>query len=97
FVGDCSAAAITAQATVRQNAESAADSLFMQNYPSAKASDGTITNVACNGTGVQVTYSASGKSGSPFGVLFGGSGTITTDGNAAAAYTAGATTSGGIR
>jgi hypothetical protein len=38
---------------------------------------------------VQVTYTASGTSGSPFGQLLGGSGTITTAGNAAAAYSVG--------
>ncbi|HEX5401306.1 MAG TPA: hypothetical protein VFX16_03280, partial [Pseudonocardiaceae bacterium] len=41
------------------------------------------------GTGVQVTYTASGTSGSPFGQLLGGSGTITTAGDAAAAYSVG--------
>jgi hypothetical protein len=97
FVGNCSAAAIASQTKVRTGAEDAADSLFMQNFPAGTKSDGSITDVSCNGTGVQVTYTASGNSGSPFGRLLGGSGTITTQGNAAATYTAGATPSGGIR
>jgi hypothetical protein len=97
FVGDCSAAAIAAQTAVRTDAEDAADSLFLQNFSAGTKSDGSITDVSCNGTGVQVTYTASGKSGSPFGRVFGGSGTITTAGNAAAAYTSGVATSGGIR
>jgi hypothetical protein len=72
-------------------AEKEADSLFTQNYPNGTDADGTITDVKCNGTGVQVTYTASGTSGSPFGQLLEGSGTITTaTGNAAAAYSVGA-------
>ena len=77
-----------ANAAVRAGAEAVADSLFTQNF-NGTASDGTITNVACNGNGVQVTYSASGKSISPFGPVLGGSGTITTSGIAAAAYSVG--------
>lgn len=79
----------TANAAVRANAEKAADDLFKQNYPNGTDADGNITNLSCNGTGVQVTYSASGKSSSPFGPLLGGSGTITTAGTAAAAYSVG--------
>ncbi len=86
-----------ANASVRADAEKAADSLFTQNYPDGSAADGSITSVTCNGSGVQVTYSASGTSGSPFGRLLGGSGSITTVGGAAAAYTSGVATSGGIR
>jgi Flp pilus assembly protein TadG len=86
-----------ANAKVLGDAEVAADSLFIANYPKGSKTDGNITDVKCNGSGVQVTYSASGTSGSPFGVLLGGSGTITTDGDAAASYTAGADASGGIR
>jgi hypothetical protein len=78
-----------ANANVLAQAENQADSLFTQNYPEGTAADGTITDVKCSGTGVQVTYSASGKSGSPFGQLLGGSGTITTAGSAAAAYSVG--------
>jgi hypothetical protein len=97
FVGTCSASAIAARPAVRQNAEAAADSLFLANFPAGSASDGSITDVTCTGTGVQVTYTARGSSGSPFGRVFGGSGTITTAGNAAAAYTSGVAFSGGIR
>jgi type II secretory pathway pseudopilin PulG len=78
-----------ANAGVRAAAEGVADDLFTQNYPAGTAADGSITNLSCNGTGVQVTYSASGKSSSPFGPLLGGSGTITTAGTAAAAYSVG--------
>jgi Flp pilus assembly protein TadG len=78
-----------ANANVLGLAEKEADSLFTQNYPKGTDSDGTITDVRCNGTGVQVTYTASGTSGSPFGQLLGGSGTITTAGDAAAAYSVG--------
>jgi len=78
-----------ANANVRASAEAAADDLFTQNYPSGSSADGSITNVSCNGTGVQVTYTASGQSSSPFGPLLGGSGTITTAGTAAAAYSVG--------
>ncbi len=80
---------VAANANVRADAEAAADSLFLQNDPKGATTDGTITNLSCNGTGVQVTYSATGTSSSPFGVLFGGSGTITTAGTAAAAYSVG--------
>ena len=80
---------VAANASVRAAAESAADSLFTQNYPRGTAADGTITDLSCMGTGVQVTYQASGTSGSPFGRLLGGSGTITTAGTAAAAYSVG--------
>jgi hypothetical protein len=80
---------VAANAGVRAAAEAAADNLFLQNYPNGSAADGSITNVSCSGTGVQVTYSASGTSGSPFGRVLGGSGTITTDGTAAAAYSVG--------
>jgi hypothetical protein len=76
-------------ANVRADAEAAADSLFMQNYPQGTGADGNITDVSCKGTGVQVTYGATGTSGSPFGRLLGGSGTITTAGSAAAAYAVG--------
>ena len=55
----------------------------------AIAADGSITKLECSGTGVQVTYTASGQSSSPFGPLLGGSGTITTAGTAAAAYSVG--------
>jgi hypothetical protein len=78
-----------ANAGVRAAAEGVADDLFTQNYPDGTAADGSITNLSCNGTGVQVTYSATGKSSSPFGPLLGGSGTITTAGTAAAAYSVG--------
>jgi len=80
---------VAANAGVRAVAETAADDIFTQNFPSGSAADGSITNVACNGTGVQVTYAASGQSSSPFGPLLGGSGTITTAGTAAAAYSVG--------
>jgi hypothetical protein len=80
---------VAANANVRAHAEAAADSLFVQNFPKGTAADGNITNLSCNGTGVQVTYTASGTSSSPFGVLAGGSGTITTAGTAAAAYSVG--------
>lgn len=80
---------VAANASVRAAAESAADSLFTQNYSRGTAADGTITDLSCMGTGVQVTYQASGTSGSPFGRLLGGSGTITTAGTAAAAYSVG--------
>ena len=80
---------VAANANVRAAAETAADSLFTQNFPDGSASDGSITNLSCNGTGVQVTYTASGTSSSPFGPLLGGSGTITTAGTAAAAYSVG--------
>jgi hypothetical protein len=80
---------VAANAGVRASAEAAADDLFTQNYPAGTAADGSITNLSCNGTGVQVTYTASGKSSSPFGPLLGGSGTITTAGTAAAAYSVG--------
>jgi hypothetical protein len=80
---------VAANANVRAAAEAAADSLFVQNFPGGTAADGSITNLACNGTGVQVTYTASGDSSSPFGPLLGGSGTITTAGTAAAAYSVG--------
>jgi hypothetical protein len=80
---------VAANAAVRASAEAAADDLFKQNFPSGTDADGTITNLQCNGTGVQVTYTASGKSSSPFGPLLGGSGTITTAGTAAAAYSVG--------
>jgi putative Flp pilus-assembly TadE/G-like protein len=80
---------VAANAAVRAAAETAADDIFTQNFPGGSAADGSITNVACNGTGVQVTYGASGQSSSPFGPLLGGSGTITTAGTAAAAYSVG--------
>jgi hypothetical protein len=80
---------VAANAGVRASAEAAADDLFKQNFPAGTSADGSITNLACNGTGVQVTYSASGKSSSPLGPLLGGSGTITTAGTAAAAYSVG--------
>ena len=80
---------VAANASVRASAEAAADDLFKQNFPAGSSADGSITNLACNGTGVQVTYTASGKSSSPLGPLLGGSGTITTDGTAAAAYSVG--------
>jgi Flp pilus assembly protein TadG len=80
---------VAANAGVRASAEAAADDLFTQNYPAGTAADGSITNLSCNDTGVQVTYTASGKSSSPFGPLLGGSGTITTAGTAAAAYSVG--------
>ena len=80
---------VAANVGVRASAEAAADDLFTQNYPAGTAADGSITNLSCNGTGVQVTYTASGKSSSPFGPLLGGSGTITTAGTAAAAYSVG--------
>jgi hypothetical protein len=80
---------VAANSTVRATAEAAADSLFVQNFPTGSASDGSITNLSCNGTGVQVTYTANGKSSSPFGPLLGGNGTITTAGTAAAAYSVG--------
>jgi len=80
---------VAANANVRASAEAAADDLFKQNYPSGTAADGSITDLSCNGTGVQVTYTASGHSSSPFGPLLGGSGTITTAGSAAAAYSVG--------
>ena len=80
---------IAANAAVRANAEAAADALFTQNFPQGTATSGTITNLSCNGTGVQVTYSASGTSNAPLGRLLGGSGTITTAGTAAAAYSVG--------
>jgi hypothetical protein len=78
-----------ANPTVRASAEAAADDLFTQNFPSGSAADGSITKLECSGTGVQVTYTASGQSSSPFGPLLGGSGTITTAGTAAAAYSVG--------
>jgi hypothetical protein len=78
-----------ANASVLGQAEIQADSLFTQNYPEGTDSDGSITDVTCKGTGVQVTYTATGTSGSPFGRLLGGSGTITTAGHAAAAYSVG--------
>jgi hypothetical protein len=81
---------VAANANVRAAAEAAADDLFLKNFPSGSSSDGSITDLACNGTGVQVTYTASGHSSSPFGPLLGGSGTITTTGTAAAAYSVGA-------
>jgi hypothetical protein len=80
---------VAANANVRASAEAAADDLFTQNYPNGTAADGSITDLSCKGTGVQVTYSASGHSSSPFGPLLGGSGTITTAGTAAAAYSVG--------
>jgi predicted outer membrane repeat protein len=80
---------VAANANVRSHAESAADSLFLENYPQGTAADGTITDVRCKGTGVEVVYSATGDSDSPFGVLAGGTGTITTQGNAAAAFSVG--------
>jgi hypothetical protein len=80
---------VAANANVRAAAEAAADDLFIQNFPSGSASDGSITGLSCKGTGVQVTYSTSGQSSSPFGPLLGGSGTITTAGTAAAAYSVG--------
>ena len=80
---------VAANATVRASAEAAADDLFKQNFPAGSSADGSITNLSCNGTGVQVTYTASGQSSSPLGPLLGGSGTITTDGTAAAAYSVG--------
>lgn len=78
-----------ANVNVRAAAEAAADDLFIQNFPSGSASDGSITDLSCKGTGVQVTYTASGQSSSPLGPLLGGSGTITTAGTAAAAYSVG--------
>ncbi len=81
---------VAANANIRALAETAADSLFTQNYPQGTASTGNITNVSCKGTGVQVTYGATGTSSSPFGRLVGGSGSITTAGTAAAAYSVGA-------
>ncbi len=80
---------VAANAAVRAAAETAADSLFTQNYPLGGAADGTITSLSCKGTGVEVTYQATGTSSSPFGRLMGGSGTITTAGKAAAAYSVG--------
>ena len=80
---------VAANANVRASAEAAADDLFAQNFPGGTAADGSITTLSCNGTGVQVTYTASGHSSSPFGRLLGGSGTITTGGTAAAAYSVG--------
>lgn len=90
FVGVCSPAKIEAQDTVRQAAEIAADDLFVQNLPKGTAAEGEITDVTCAGTGVRVTYTASGTSPSPLGVLADGSGTIETEGKAAAAYALGA-------
>ena len=80
---------IPANANVRSHAEAAADSLFMQNYSQGTAVDGNITDVRCKGTGVEVVYSAAGRSNSPFGVLAGGGSTITTHGEAAAAFSVG--------
>lgn len=90
YAGVCSAAGLTAQTTVRTAAEAAADDLFMQNYPEGTAADGAISDVKCAGAGVEVTYTASGKSNSPLGGLVSGSDTITTGGTAAASYTVGA-------
>ncbi|WP_457205728.1 pilus assembly protein TadG-related protein [Nocardioides sp. P5_C9_2] len=86
FTQTCSAAALASQTLVRQHAEDAADSMFAANYSTGLATEGNLTDVRCKGTGVEVVYRANGESGSPFGVLAGGDGSITTMGNASAAY-----------
>ncbi|WP_224279549.1 pilus assembly protein TadG-related protein [Nocardioides lacusdianchii] len=86
FVGSCSAAALASQSTVRTAAEAAADSVYVANYTSGTTASGDITAVQCKGVGVEVVYRATGSSGSPFGVLAGGTGAIATKGSAAATY-----------
>lgn len=86
FTGACTPAALLSQTLVRGNAEAAADAMFTANYPKGTALDGTISAVSCKGKGIEVVYSDSGKSDAPFGKFAGGSGTISTLGNAAASY-----------
>lgn len=86
FVGKCSQSALTSQSTVRTTAEAAADSVYIANYTPGTDASGEITSVTCKGVGVEVVYRATGSSGSPFGVLAGGTGSIATNGRAAATY-----------